>query len=175
MFVNIAHLNYCSLLALAPASPIVAPACAVYFLFCQPLLRRNLIFMYRPKFDGGGFRWPFMFDMCISSLLYGAILLTVQMVLKRAAGPAIGAAFTIIPVLLFSKNMKQRYMRSFMDAALLQTSLLDGWDASEDYTFEHREEFRRFLVDAHKASYVSCNFLAILDYNTSASCNSIIL
>jgi hypothetical protein len=93
------------------------------------------------------------------------------MVLKRAVGPAIGAAFTIVPVLLFSKNMKTRYMRSFMDAALLQTSLLDGWDASEDYTFEKREEFRKFLVDAHKASYVSFKFLAALKncFNISVS------
>ena len=38
-----------SLMALAPASPLVAPACVAYFLFCQPLLRWNLIFLYRPK------------------------------------------------------------------------------------------------------------------------------
>jgi hypothetical protein len=38
-----------STLALAPASPIVAPACFLYFLVCQPLMRRNLIYMYRPR------------------------------------------------------------------------------------------------------------------------------
>ena len=37
------------LLALAPASPLLAPACVAYFLLCQPMLRWNLIFLYRPK------------------------------------------------------------------------------------------------------------------------------
>lgn len=46
-------------------------------------------------------------------------------------------------------------MRSFEDAALLQTSLLDGWDTAAVDSFEDREEFRQFLVDAHKAAYVS--------------------
>ena len=42
------------LMALAPSSPLLAPACFMYFLVFQPILRRNLIYMYRPKFDGGG-------------------------------------------------------------------------------------------------------------------------
>eukprot|EP00523_Entomoneis_sp_CCMP467_P006403 CAMPEP_0168738798 /NCGR_PEP_ID=MMETSP0724-20121128/11124_1 /TAXON_ID=265536 /ORGANISM="Amphiprora sp., Strain CCMP467" /LENGTH=207 /DNA_ID=CAMNT_0008786163 /DNA_START=282 /DNA_END=905 /DNA_ORIENTATION=+ len=50
--------------------------------------------------------------------------------------------------------MKKKYMRSFRDAALLQTSLLDGWDSSKVTSEEQREEFRSFLVDAHKAAYV---------------------
>mmetsp|Transcript_1760 Transcript_1760/g.2442 ORF Transcript_1760/g.2442 Transcript_1760/m.2442 type:complete len:1420 (-) Transcript_1760:1101-5360(-) len=45
--------------ALAPASPIVAPCAFFYFLYCQPLWRRNCIFLYRPKFDSGGLKWPF--------------------------------------------------------------------------------------------------------------------
>jgi len=72
------------LLALAPASPLLAPACLIYFLVCQPLLRRNLIFMYRPKFDGGGLRFPFIFDMIISAVIIGQILLATQMGLKQA-------------------------------------------------------------------------------------------
>ena len=44
-------------ISLAPSSPLVAPAAFFYFLYCQPLLRRNLIFMYRPKYDGGGDTW----------------------------------------------------------------------------------------------------------------------
>lgn len=106
------------------------------------------------QFDGGGFRWPFIFDMCISALFLGEILLTVQMALKQAAGPTIAAAISIVPTYLFQKATKERYLRSFEDAALLQTSLLDGWDTAAEYSAEKREEFRRFLVDAHKAAYV---------------------
>jgi len=82
-------------------------------------------------------------------------LLTVQLSLKQAAGPATAAALVLVPVYLFQKEMKARFLRSFQDAALLQTSLLDGWDTSLDYTVEKREEFRQFLVDSHKAAYVS--------------------
>lgn len=41
-----------------------------------------------------------------------------------------------------------------MDAALLQTSQLDGWDSNTSTSPEKREEYRKFLVDAHKAAYV---------------------
>lgn len=140
--------------ALAPASPLVAVACFFYFLFCVPLLRRNVLFMHRPAFDGGGLRWPFIFDMCISALLVGELLLSVQMALKTAFGPAIVAGVTVVPTILFYHDCKRRYLRSFKDAALLQTSLLDGWDLTEETSMGQREEFRRFLVDAHKAAYV---------------------
>lgn len=107
------------------------------------------------KFDGGGFRWPFIFDMCLSGLIVGEILLTVQMALKQAVGPTAAAALTLVPTLLFRTGTKKRFLHSFEDAALLQTSLLDGWDTAAEYSIEKREEFRRFLVDAHKAAYVS--------------------
>ena len=142
-------------LTLAPSSPIVALAGVAYFLFLQPLLRRNLIFMYRPRFDGGGFRWPFIVDMCISAVYLAILLLTVQMGLKQAAGPAAAAALTVVPIYMFQQSTKRRFLRAFEDAGLLQTSLLDGWDTSAEYSIEKREEFRRFLVDAHKAAYVS--------------------
>jgi hypothetical protein len=142
------------ILALAPASPLVAPATFLYFLVCQPLLRRNFIFLYRPKFDGGGLRFPFIFDMAISALIVGQILLTTQMGLKQALGPAIAAGLPIPFTIMFSHGMKNRYLKAYNDAGLLQTSLLDGWDTAEDTSEERREEFRRFLVDAHKAAYV---------------------
>jgi hypothetical protein len=82
------------------------------------------------------------------------ILLTTQMALKQALGPAIVAAFPILPIYMFQQSMKTKYLRAFNDAALLQTSLLDGWDTTEETSVERREEFRRFLVDAHKAAYV---------------------
>jgi len=83
------------ILALAPASPLVALAGFVYFVIIEPLLRRNLIFVYRPKFDGGGARWDFIFEMIISAIVVGVVFLTAQMVLRAAIGPAVIAAVSL--------------------------------------------------------------------------------
>ena len=53
--------------SLAPQSPLVAPIALLYYFVCVPLWRRNCIFLYRPKFDTGGDRWPFLSDMLITS------------------------------------------------------------------------------------------------------------
>jgi len=76
------------------------------------------------------------------------------MILKRATGPAIAAVCPMIPTLWFRYFVRKRYLRAFLDAALLQTSLLDGWDTNAATSTEKREEFRKFLVDCHKAAYV---------------------
>ena len=76
------------------------------------------------------------------------------MALKKALGPAILSAIPILPIFLFQHSMKSKFLRAFKDAALLQTSLLDGWDTTAETGADRREEFRRFLVDAHKAAYV---------------------
>jgi len=145
-------------IALSPASPIVAPCAALYFLIMFPLLRRNFIFVYRPKFDGGGHRWTFLFQACITSMLVGQILLSLMMGLKKAIGPALMAAVPIPLTLVFRSACIKRFYRAYKDAGLLQTSLLDQWDTSCDSSshpsMEKREEFRRFLVDAHKAAYI---------------------
>jgi hypothetical protein len=110
--------------ALAPASPLIAAAALVYFLFCTPLLRWTMIFLYKPKFDIGGQRFPFIFDICVSGMVVGQILLIAMMSLKRAIGPAFGAFFPLIPTIWFRYFVRKRYLRAFNDAALLQTSLL---------------------------------------------------
>jgi hypothetical protein len=140
--------------ALAPASPLVAPCALLYFVFCGPLIKRNLIFMYRPNFDAGGARWPFLFEILMSSLFVGQFLMTTMMVLKRAYGPAALAAFPIIPCYLFRGSVRRRFLRAFMDASLFHTSELDGLDIQDFPTKDLREGFRRFMVDAHKAAYV---------------------
>lgn len=61
---------------LAPASPLVSVAAYLYFLWSAPLLKRNLVFIYRPNLDAGGARWPFLFDMLIISLFCGQVLMT---------------------------------------------------------------------------------------------------
>lgn len=140
--------------ALAPQSPLVAPFALLYYLVCVPLWRRNCIFMYRPKFDSGGERWPFLSDMLITSLFMGQFLLTLQMVLRDAFGPAALAAFPAVPTYLYRNYLLKRFRKAYDDAGLLQTSLLDGWDNTIQTSVEKREEFRQFLVDSHKAAYI---------------------
>jgi hypothetical protein len=140
--------------ALAPASPLIAASALAYFVFCTPMLRWTLIFLYRPKFDLGGGRFPFIFDICITGIIAGQIFLIAMLILKRAIGPAVAAFFPTVPTIWFRYFVRKRYLRAFRDAALLQTSLLDGWDTNAETSMGKREEFRRFLVDCHKAAYV---------------------
>lgn len=111
---------YLCVVALAPQSPIVAPLALLYFLFCVPLWRRNCIFLYRPKFDSGGERWPFLSDVLISSLFMAQFLLTLQMVLRNAFGPALFAAAPAVPTYLYRNFLKRRFGRAYEDAGLLQ-------------------------------------------------------
>jgi len=140
--------------ALAPVSPLVAPAALIYFLYCTPLWRRNCIYIYRPKFDTGGLRWPFLSDVLISSLCVAQVLLTTAMALKEAIGPAILSALPLINIILHRRAHRRQYLKSYLDCALLQTSQLDGWDNTVPTSIEKRDEYRKFLVDAHKAAYV---------------------
>jgi len=112
--------------------------------------------MYRPKYDLGGGRWPFLFDICVSAMVLSQIILTTMMILRGALGPGIVAGISIIPTVYFRLNTRRKFLQGFRDASLLQTSLVDGWDTcdKETATKDGREEFRRFLVDAHKAAYV---------------------
>jgi Calcium-dependent channel, 7TM region, putative phosphate len=59
--------------ALAPASPLVAPAAFFYFLLFAPMIRWLVIFVYRPDHDAGGRRWPFVFGIFISSMISGQV------------------------------------------------------------------------------------------------------
>ena len=140
--------------ALAPASPLLAPCALVYFLCSGPLIRRNLIFVYRPNFDAGGARWPFLFEIIMSSLFVGQIILTAMLILKQAFGPACLAILPFFPCVLFRDSMRLTFQRAFADASLFHTSDLDGLEVKEATSPELRESFRRFLVDAHKAAYV---------------------
>lgn len=142
------------LFALAPASPLIAMASFMYFLVCVPVLRWTMIFLYKPKYDIGGKRFPFIFDMCVSGMIVGQILLGTMMTLRRAFGPAVAAFVPIFPTIVYRWILRGRYLRAFDDVALLQTSLLDGWDTNEETSLSKREEFRQFLVDCHKAAYV---------------------
>ena len=96
------------LFALAPASPLIAPAAMLYFFLCTPLLRWTMIFLYKPKFDIGGQRFPFICDICISGMVVGQILLTTMMALKRAPGPAALAGLPLIPTIWYRYTLSKK-------------------------------------------------------------------
>jgi len=145
-------LVFLCIVALSPVCPLIAPFGFIYFLLFTPILRWLLIFVYRPDYDGGGLRWPLIHEMLISVLIVAQVLLFVQINLKGAYGPAFLALLSVVPTLIFNSAAKKRFSKSYEDAGLLQTSHLDGWDTN---TSENdREEFRLWLVDCHKASFV---------------------
>ena len=137
---------------LAPMVPIVAPIATIYFIVVQPMLRWLLIFVYRPRYDTGGDKWPLCHQIVISALIMAQLLTSVALALKGSLGGSIFIGCCIIPTFMFSVLTEERFLRAYSDTALLQTSRLDGGQKS--YTQKEREEFRRWLVDCHKASYV---------------------
>jgi hypothetical protein len=132
----------------------LAPTSALYFLFCVPLWRRNCIFIYRPSFDSGGALWPFLADVCLTSMIFAQVFMTTMMALKKAIGPAVLAALPIVFVSAYRIVSRNRYLAAYNDAALFQSSSLDCWDPSFPISTEKREEYRKFLIDSHKAAYV---------------------
>jgi hypothetical protein len=54
----------------------------------------------------------------------------------------------------FGTVCKDTFGQSYSDAALLQTSELDGWNVEDETSMVERERYRKWLVDCHKASYV---------------------
>lgn len=132
--------------ALAPSCPLVAPASLAYFLVFEPLLRRNLIFVYRPKYNDGGQRFVFLFKMMISLLVVGQLLLMTQMIIKNAVAPAI-LTFLAVPVtIIFRSHCAYQYGRPYQQGGLLQSSLLDRR--------LDRPAHLAFLRDAHRAAYI---------------------
>mmetsp|Transcript_13295 Transcript_13295/g.38291 ORF Transcript_13295/g.38291 Transcript_13295/m.38291 type:complete len:1346 (+) Transcript_13295:296-4333(+) len=153
LYVDTAIVFLC-MVSLAPVSPLVGPIALLYMTISSPLMRWLVIFVYRPDHDGGGQRWPLIFQMFISSMFLGQIFLTTMMLLKQSYGPAMFASFSMLPTYWFNVTAYDRFYRSYMDAGLLQTSQLDGWGDSVMDSAEKREEYRKWLVDCHRASYV---------------------
>ena len=85
------------------------------------------------------------------------ILLCTVLSLKKAFIPATLALAPIVPTWVFRKYCVGRFLRSYEDVGLMQSSLLDEWAKQHQNTktsFEERERYRSFLVDAHKAAYI---------------------
>jgi hypothetical protein len=65
--------------------------------------------------------------------------------------------FCIIPTLLYNNIIKERFLRPYQDASLRDTSRMYNIHQEEQKgldEWQKREEFRRWLVDCHKASYL---------------------
>jgi hypothetical protein len=157
------------IVAIAPVCPLIAPLGMVYFMVMLLMLRWLLVFVYRPSYDAGGNRWPALHEIIVSSTIYGQVLVATILGLKNAFYPMVMIAAAIVPTYMFSRNCKHKFLQAFTDAGLWQTSHLDRSSrmammmmmnnnvepntvlSSSD---EGREEYRRWLVDCHKASYV---------------------
>ncbi len=87
--------------------------------------------------------------------------------LKKAYLLAIIALVSIIFTWSFKSVCKDTFEQSYTDAALLQTSELDGWKVGQEMSFVERERYRKWVVDCHKASYVPVCVNAEDDYLTS--------
>jgi hypothetical protein len=104
------------------------------------------------QYDGGGGKWPQLHHIVISALILGQILMSVTLTLKAAYWEGIFVGCCAIPTYFFHLWTWEQFYRPYHDCALLQTSRLDAWQ--ESHSLSNREEYRRWLVDCHKASYV---------------------
>lgn len=143
--------------AFAPSCPLIGPFALLYFIILSPMLRWLVLFAYRPRFDGGGDKWPKLHHIIITSLLLGQCITSISLVLKGNLLEGVIIGFWIVPTLLFDSIIKEKYLRQFHDASLRYTGKMytaqkvkeEGKDS-----WPQREEFRRWLVDCHKASYL---------------------
>ena len=95
------------------------------------------------------------------------VLLALSFGLKKAFLLGTISAISIIPTWTFKNVCKDTFEQSYNDAALLQTSELDGWKVGGEMSFLERERYRKWIVDCHKASYVPVCLNAEENYLTS--------
>lgn len=140
---------------MAPLCPLVGVVGWLYFVVVTPMLRWLLVFTYRPAFDAGGDRWPYLHQMIMTSLYLGQFITSVTLLLKFNLVEGIIIGLCVIPTKIYNDYIKENFMPAFQDAALLQTSRLKReCHSCHNSSWTEREEYRRWLVDCHKASYV---------------------
>mmetsp|Transcript_18278 Transcript_18278/g.50913 ORF Transcript_18278/g.50913 Transcript_18278/m.50913 type:complete len:1171 (+) Transcript_18278:158-3670(+) len=166
VYVNSGVIFLC-VVALSPLCPMVAPFSTLFFLFITPLLKWAFIFVYRPTFDAGGMRWPLLHRILMISVIVSQFILAISLSLKKAFLLSMICLITIIFTWTFKNVCEDTFEESFNDAALLQTSELDGWNVDERMSSEERERYRKWIVDCHKAAYVPVCVNAEDNYLTS--------
>lgn len=153
IYVNVGIIFLC-VVALAPLCPMLAPVGMLCLLFIIPMMKWSHIFVYRPIFDAGGKKWPLLHDIMMTAVFGSQIVLTISFVLKKGFIVAILSALSTTLTWTFGTVCKDTFGQSYSDAALLQTSELDGWNVEDETSMVERERYRKWLVDCHKASYV---------------------
>lgn len=145
--------------ALAPICPLLGFACLLYFVIITPMLRWVMVFTFRPRWDGGGDKWPRLHMIIVSSLILGQIITSVTLFLKGNNLEGFFIGFLVIPTLLYNSIILEKFLRPYQEAALLQTRRVssDGYSSNNLQSSDswiQQEEYRRWLVDCHKASYL---------------------
>ena len=87
------------------------------------------------------------------------ILLCTALTLKKAF---LAASLAILPAFatyVFRNSCRARFLQAFNDVGLMQSSMLDMWankvnNHNSQASYEDRENYRKFLVDCHKAAYI---------------------
>jgi len=123
IYVNLGYVFAC-LVALAPICPLIGIYGMFYFIMFSPMLRWLLVFVYRPRWDGGGDKFPTLHHIIISSLLLGQLIIAFTLILKENIIEGLIMLFCIIPTLLFNNIILEKFLRPYEDAALLQAGRL---------------------------------------------------
>lgn len=156
IYVDSGYIFAC-LISMAPMVPLLGPVCLLHFIIVSPILRWLLIFTYRPKFDSGGDKWPKLHHIIISSLLLGQFLTSLSFALKGNIVEGLIIGCCIIPTLIYNSTILSLFLKTYRDGGLVQAGRMHYGRrrSSRSISSEmEREEFRRWLVDCHKASYV---------------------
>jgi len=72
LYIDLGYIFAC-MMSLAPLCPLIGPVAFIYYAIAAPMLRWLLVFTYRPKFDGGGDKWPELHHIIITSMLLGQV------------------------------------------------------------------------------------------------------
>lgn len=160
IYVDSGYIFAC-MIALGPLCPLVGTFGMFYFIIVAPMLRFTVVFAYRPVFEGGGDKWPKLHHIIITSLLLSQLITSVTFLLKQNIIEGLIVGCCIIPTLVFNNIIQERYLRPYRCAGLLQAGRIPSSSSSSSsstkncrHTCNEREEYRRWLVDCHKASYV---------------------
>lgn len=92
-----------------------------------------------------------------SSLNHQKLVTGASFILKGNIYAGIVIVACTIPTLLFNSIVLEKFLRPFRDASLRYTGKIYNTRNAKDETedpWQAREEFRRWLVDCHKASYL---------------------
>ena len=126
----------------------------------------ELIDFSTSKFCGSFVLWNHLIMISISLVrrthfsfvpYFWKVITSITLFLKQNNLEGLFIGFWIIPTLLYDKVLLEKYSRPYLDAALLQTRRMyshTGNDAANAKSSLQREEYRRWLVDCHKASYL---------------------